>query len=159
MIDPAGLRIGAPVGLVAAEDRLRAKLDIGPTPPRRLGLRGPCQVWTASTNRSGYGQFSVRTGTMLAHHVSYRLYVGDIPAGMHVHHRCERITCCNPCHLELIPESEHIAAHNRKRSKRQPKVLHVRRERRDEKVYTVTYLAPAPRTKLPRGRLTRRGSI
>jgi HNH endonuclease len=156
MIERAA-RPNLPAYLASAQPRLVAKLTLGPIPAAE-GLRGPCLDWKASVNGSGYPQLYVTGGTALAHRVAYLIYVGPIADGMNVHHRCERITCVNPHHLELIPESKHIAGHNR--SRRKPKVLHQRMERQaDGRKYKVTFLAPGPRPRIPAGRPTRRGEM
>jgi hypothetical protein len=157
--DPAGIRIDTPLGLVTAEDRFLKKLDIGPYPPAVLGLRGPCVIWTASTNRSGYGQFSVNRRMQLAHRVAYLLWVGDIEPGYHVHHRCHEITCCNPFHLEVKEEAEHVSAHNRRRSHSHAEVTEVYEEIRGEEVFTVRVLAPARPKRVSTGRFTLRSWV
>lgn len=133
----------------AAEDRFIAKVGLGPAPPAGSGLDGDCMLWEASCNRSGYGQFKLGGKTMLAHRVSFLLYRGPIPAGMHVHHRCERPLCCNPDHLELIPEPRHVAAHNRQRRQRLPKALHRRIEIIEGRRYVATYRADNLRILVP----------
>ena len=55
-----------------------------------------------SLNESGYGM--VGTGARgspndRAHRITYRHFVGEIPAGMFVLHRCDVRSCCNPSHL------------------------------------------------------------
>jgi len=58
-----------------------------------------CWIWTASIKPNGYGQIRAGTGVSYAHRVAYELYVGLIPEGMFVCHRCDICACCNPAHL------------------------------------------------------------
>lgn len=65
-----------------------------------------CWLWTASCQPSGYGQFRVPGGTLLAHRVAYELAVGPIPAGLHLDHLCRVRRCVNPAHLEPVTNQE-----------------------------------------------------
>jgi hypothetical protein len=59
-----------------------------------------CWLWNAYANVDGYGRIRVNRRLLLAHRVSYELFVGPIPAGAVIRHRCDVKGCVNPAHLE-----------------------------------------------------------
>jgi hypothetical protein len=66
-----------------------------------------CWPWTASTRGGGYGQIArggLNNGMFTAHRVAWELLRGPIPAGYVVDHLCKNPRCCNPNHLEPVPE-------------------------------------------------------
>jgi len=71
-----------------------------------------CWLWTASTNKNGYGQFrfgSQVDGTrtmVLAHRWAYEHLVGPIPEGLQLDHLCRAPWCVNPEHLEPVTNRE-----------------------------------------------------
>ncbi len=61
-----------------------------------------CWLWTGSVDDGGYGRINKKTwGDRRVHRLSYRAYLGEIPQGMLVLHRCDVPSCCNPNHLFL----------------------------------------------------------
>jgi hypothetical protein len=66
-----------------------------------------CWLWQACLDKQGYGRFARCTGWKdRAHRVSYELFVGFIPDGLVLDHRCRTRACVNPLHLEPVSDAE-----------------------------------------------------
>jgi hypothetical protein len=60
-----------------------------------------CWEWQRTRNNCGYGRVTVQGKKVLVHRLAYELWVGPIPRGLVVRHRCDNPACCNPAHLEV----------------------------------------------------------
>ena len=97
----------------------------------RKALTG-CIEWTAR-KVDGYGRISIgsrKDGNRTnigAHRVAYELFVGPIPDGLFVLHRCDNRACVNPTHLFLGTNNDNMAdmiSKGRQRHPGQPGELH-----------------------------------
>lgn len=55
-----------------------------------------CWKWTGGFLRNGYGQVRIAKKTRLTHRVSYELFIGPIPEGICVCHKCDNRWCVRP---------------------------------------------------------------
>lgn len=58
-----------------------------------------CWGWSGTKNKSKYGIFVVRKKKHLAHRWAYQYFIGQIPDGLWILHRCDNPECTNPKHL------------------------------------------------------------
>lgn len=69
-----------------------------------------CWLWQGATLPNGYGVFGVG-GQRYVHRASFEAFVGAIPDGHELHHRCCIRHCCNPAHLAAVTRKEHRSLH------------------------------------------------
>jgi hypothetical protein len=73
-----------------------------------------CWLWTAYTNRDGYGVaiWGSRTrkdrASKLVHRLVYELLVKPIAHGLELDHKCRVRNCVNPEHLEEVSHRENV---------------------------------------------------
>lgn len=72
-------------------ERLRARCVVD--------IRTGCWEWAGSRCRKGYGMIRVTGRTLRVHRVAHEEWLGPIPAGLDVLHRCDNPPCFNPGHL------------------------------------------------------------
>ncbi|MCK4788284.1 MAG: HNH endonuclease [Desulfobacteraceae bacterium] len=60
-----------------------------------------CWLWLAYCDRGGYGKIAIDGKSTLAHRVCYEEFIGVVPDGVLVLHRCDTPPCINPGHLFL----------------------------------------------------------
>src|SRR4029077_14320339 len=67
-----------------------------------------CWIWLMSCTDKGYGQIKTGGRSRLAHIVSYEQFVGPVPAGRQLDHKCRLRCCINYDHLEPVTASTNV---------------------------------------------------
>lgn len=102
--------------------RLLARADLG---------SGVCWLWTGSVNNRGYGHTSWNGRLIYVHRLAYLAWIGAIPEGAVVCHRCDVPACFRPDHLFLGSQVDNMRDSVAKR--RNAAVTHPERVARGER--------------------------
>ena len=65
-----------------------------------------CWLWNGAVLMAGYGVASDGKKCVTAHRLSYKSFVGEIPKGMIIAHKCDTPSCVNPDHLWLATHKQ-----------------------------------------------------
>lgn len=63
----------------------------------QVSQKGCWEVISHKPDNNGYGQYKKKR----THVLMYEKYIGKIPKGMVIRHKCDNPICCNPFHLEI----------------------------------------------------------
>lgn len=85
---------------IAQAERFAAKVMIG--------AGDACWLWLGAKDKKGYGKVRFLDGMLFAHRVSYYLFVGIIPEGQSILHRCDTPACVRPDHLFLGTQRDNM---------------------------------------------------
>lgn len=58
-----------------------------------------CILWTAGSDKDGYGKIAVNGKDWRAHRLSFHLHNGPVTTNILVCHKCDTPSCINPSHL------------------------------------------------------------
>lgn len=72
---------------------------------RRIGWEidqsNGCWIWCGRKAHRGHGIIDIDNGSTGAYRLAYEAWVGPIPTGLIVRHKCDNPPCINPDHLEV----------------------------------------------------------
>lgn len=101
---PTTVRVGTPRIRAYTTNRAERNEPRGDRIKRHVVVdANGCWVWQlALTPVTGYGALTIDYKQYKAHRVSYEVFVGPIPDGLHIDHLCRNRACVNPAHLEPV---------------------------------------------------------
>jgi hypothetical protein len=110
---------------------------------RTLWQPDNCWSFSGAKNAGGYGVIRVARTTQLAHRMSYRLFVGELIAGLQLDHLCRNRSCVNPLHLEQVSNRTNTRRGAAGDHRKQQTALQTHCQRGHEFTTENTYLSPS----------------
>lgn len=105
-----------------------------------------CWNWTGALKGSDplkrYGNLTVGSRTdgsrrnVAAHRYAYEVFVGPIPDGLYVLHKCDNPSCVNPCHLFLGTRQDNVDDRESKGRNNPPRGVRAGRAKLDRESVT-----------------------
>ena len=74
-----------------------------------------CWIWNGSRDAHGYGRLWTGDRHLIAHRAVYEYYVGPIPKGLGLLHRCDNPWCVAPMHLIPGDQKDNMQDASKKR--------------------------------------------
>ena len=95
--------------MVHTGSALRDRMERNSMPEPNSG----CWLWLGTLS-GGYGKIDTNGhGTNVAHRINYEHFIGPIPDGLTLDHKCRTKCCVNPFHLEPVTAAENTRRHYR----------------------------------------------
>jgi hypothetical protein len=82
----------------------------------RYSTTDDCWEWCKAKDSRGYGEVwdKEKKKGIKAHRYYYKKFIGDIPNGLYICHKCDNTSCVNPAHLFLGTQEDNLKDARRK---------------------------------------------